>query len=199
MTLNKNKTLEPQKYLKKTTISTLTDNTLNLNDSNIKEILKQRAVDLAKEIDYSDDESGTIDIVEFLLNNEVYAFDSSYVNQVIKLKDLTIIPCTPNYVLGVTSIHEQIISIIDIRVFFQMKFSGITNLNKIVILEKNGISFGIAADEIIGIKKTQIDCIQKNIDTFDDIRKKYFFGLANNQTIILDAERILSDQDLIIK
>jgi purine-binding chemotaxis protein CheW len=162
-------------------------------------ILRQRAEELSLEVDDSELEDDSINIVEFMLNDEVYAFDTIYTKQVASLKDLTTVPCTPSYVLGVAAMYEQIISVIDIRSFFQMQSKGISNLNKIIILERKNISFAIAADEVIGIKSVPLRKIQKSIDTFDDVRKKYFYGLTEDQTIILDGGKVLADQEIVVK
>ena len=165
---------------------------------NIEKILKQRAELLSEKMEYEDNNISTIDIVEFQLNSEIYAFEAKYIRQVAKIKDFSLIPHTPEYVLGVTAMHEQIISIIDIRIFFEMNINGISNLNKIVILEDKALSFAIATDEIIGIKTIPRSSLQQQIDTFDDIRKKYFLALTSTQTIILDAKKLLSDSDIIL-
>ena len=164
----------------------------------VEQILKQRAEELSEEVDESSDDEEFINIVEFRLNDEIFAIDALYTKQVGTIKNLTTIPCTPEYVLGVTGMQEQIISVIDIRTFFQMQSTKTTHTKKIIVLEKKDMCFAIAADDVIGIKKVYLKTVQKTIDTFDDVRKKYFYGLTGDQTIILDGGKILTDQDIIV-
>ncbi|MCF7790403.1 MAG: chemotaxis protein CheW [Victivallales bacterium] len=168
-------------------------------DKDKNKILEQRALELAKEVDDSREDDEFINIVEFLLNDEVYAFEAGYTKLVASLDTLTPIPFTPDYVIGVTAVQEQIISVLDIRSFFQMNKRENTKHKKMVVLGKENIAFAVAADDVIGIKKIFFNTIQKTVDTFDDIRKKFFYGLTGEQTIILDAEKILDDQDIIVK
>ena len=165
-----------------------------------KKILRKRAKNLAKEIEKTRDSDKYIDIVEFSLAQEKYGIQSEYVRQVCMLKDLTEVPCTPPHVLGIISLHEQIISVIDIRVFFDLKSPGITNLNRIIVLhsEKDNMEFGILADEIIGMNSIAESTIQRSLATLSDSRAKYFHGLSEDQTIILDGYKILTDKELIL-
>ncbi len=170
-----------------------------ISEEEIQKILKERAAILAEEVEEKDD-NNYINIVEFNLNDEVYAFDVKYISQVVNIEKVTDIPCTPPFVLGVTEAQEKIISIIDLRSFFDMQHPKDNILSeKLIILEYNNNSFGITADKVIGMKKVTIDSIQTNMATFDDMRKKYFYGLTKDQTIILDANKLLLDPEIIIK
>ena len=169
------------------------------SEEEIEIILKDRAAVLAEELEEKEDDN-YINIVEFYLNDEIYAFDVKYISQVTNIEKITDIPCTPPFVLGVTEAQEKIISIIDLRSFFDMQHPKENILSeKLVILEYSNISFGIIADKVIGMKKITIDSIQTNMATFDDIRKKYFYGLTKDQTIILDGSKLLQDPEIIIQ
>ena len=166
-----------------------------------KEILKERAILLAEEVEETQSSDRYIDIVEFSLARETYGIQSEYVRQVCLLKDLTQVPCIPPYVLGIISLHEQIVSVIDIRTFFGLESPGITNLNRIIVLhsEKDNMEFGILADEIHGMKSVAENTIQSSLATLSDNRAKYFYGLSDEQTIILDAQKILTDKELVLE
>ena len=168
-----------------------------LTDDEINNILKKRALALAEELEEEINSDDFLNIVEFMLGEEKYAISAEYTKQVSTLKDYTVLPCVPSYVIGITKLHEQIISVIDIRQFFGMQHT-VTNLDKLIILQSNEMSFGIIADSVIGMKTIQITSIQHSISTLDDARKKYFYGLSDEQTIILDGFKILSDKEILI-
>jgi len=191
----------------KTAIKSTVSNSKSLKGENIftaerkKAILRERAAILAEGVEETQDSGSYLDIIEFGLAMEKYGIQSAYVRQVCMLKDLISLPCVPRYVLGITSLHEQIISVIDIRTFFGLKSPGITNLNRVIVIysEKDNLEFGILADEIYGVKSVAENTIQSSLATLSDNRAKYFYGLSEEQTIILDGYKILTDPDIIIK
>ncbi len=166
-----------------------------------KEILKERAYLLSLNIDEVQSTDRDIDIVEFGLAKEKYGIQSKYISQSCILKDLIQLPGVPSFVMGITSLHEQIISVIDIRIFFGLKSPGITNLNKIIVLhsEKDNIEFGILIDEIYGMKTVAESSIQSSLATLSDNRAKYFYGLTQEHTIILDGYKILTDPEIVVE
>ena len=83
-------------------------------------ILKARTVALAQELVENAAEGEQIEIVEFLLADERYAIESAYIGEVYPLKDLTPLPCAPSFVLGIINMRGKILSIIDLRIFFEM-------------------------------------------------------------------------------
>ncbi|MDP3706806.1 MAG: chemotaxis protein CheW, partial [Polaromonas sp.] len=68
-------------------------------------ILHDRALALAVEPDKTQTLDQSIEVVEFLLAHERYAVESSYVREVYPLENLTPLPCTPAFVLGIVNLR----------------------------------------------------------------------------------------------
>src|SRR5262245_12872407 len=64
-------------------------------------ILRARAQALAREPEREETAGETLQVVEFTLAYETYAIELGYVREVYPLKELTPLPCTPAYVLGI--------------------------------------------------------------------------------------------------
>ncbi len=162
-----------------------------------KKILKQRADALAiKPEKKEEDES--IEIVEFQLAHEKYGIESIFVREVYPLKDLTPVPCTPSFVAGLINVRGEILSVIDIKKFFNLPEEGLTDKSKVIIICNDRIEFGILADEIVGVDLILIRKLQSTIPTLTGIRAKYLKGVTAGQIVVLDAEKILSDKKIII-
>ncbi|MDO9450880.1 MAG: chemotaxis protein CheW, partial [Rugosibacter sp.] len=95
-------------------------------------ILKVRAQALAREPVSAEAADGHVEVVEFLLAHERYAIDLSYIREVAPMENLTPLPCTPAFVLGIVNLRGEILSVIDIRKFFDLPEKGLTDLNKII-------------------------------------------------------------------
>ncbi len=162
-----------------------------------KKVLRQRALALAKEPEREGTEEG-IEIVEFLLARERYGIDASYVREVYPLNALTPVPCTPPFVLGMINVRGQIVSVIDMKKFFDLPDRGLGDLNKVIILRSEAMEFGILADEIVGMARLRPEELQSSLPTLTGIREEYLKGIAKNTMVVLDAERLLADKKLVV-
>ena len=172
-----------------------------------KRILETRAEALAREAPLPDSSLGKgglrggdfIEIVEFVLANEYYGIESRYVREVYPIKDYTPLPGVPPFVLGLINMRGQIISVIDIKKFFDMPDRGISDLNKVIIIHDDVMEFGILADEILGVRNIALDQIQPPPPTLTGIREEYLRGVSHERRVILDAKRLLEDEKIIVR
>jgi purine-binding chemotaxis protein CheW len=163
-----------------------------------KRILKARADLLARPTDTEQVQDATIEVVEFMLANEHYGIESRYVREVHPLKDYAPLPCTPAFVLGLVNVRGQIVSVIDIKNFFELPENGITDLNKVVIIHERNMEFGILADSIIGVRSIEVNKIQPSLPTLTGIRAEYLMGVTPERLVVLDARRLLSDGKIVV-
>jgi len=162
-------------------------------------ILHERALALAAESGKVQAHDERIEVVEFLLANECYAVESSYVREVCPLENLTTLPCTPAFVLGIVNLRGEILSVIDVRKFFDLPETGLPDLNKIIVLESGNIIFGILADVILGVRHIPIAKIQLSLPTLTGIREKYLKGVTPERTVLLDAAKLIADEGIVVQ
>ncbi|MGC2423549.1 MAG: chemotaxis protein CheW [Nitrospirota bacterium] len=162
-----------------------------------KNILRQRARALAKEPEKKG-AGEEIEIIEFLLAQERYAIDASHVREVYPLNDLTPVPCTPPFVLGIINVRGQIISVIDLKKLFGLPEKGLGDFNKVIILKSDAMEFGVLADVIVGFRLLRLAGLQQVIPTLTGVREEYLLGVTEDRLIVLDAEKILSDEKIVI-
>jgi len=163
-----------------------------------KQILKARARALAREPKREREAEDTIEVVEFVLAYERYGVQSSYVREVYPLKDLTLLPCAPPFVLGIVNVRGQILSVVDIKKFFDLPEKGLTDLDKVVVLRAGSMEFGILADLIAGTRVVARRELQPSLPTLTGIREEYLMGVTADRTVILDAQRLLSDPKMVV-
>lgn len=162
-------------------------------------ILKARAQALAREPEPAEAAGGHIEVVEFLLAHERYALESQYVREVYPLENLTPLPCTPAFVLGIVNLRGEILSVIDLKKFFELPEKGLTDLNKVIVLQSGNMLFGILADVIAGVRRIPVTDIQPSLPTLTGVREEYLQGVTPERTVILDAEKLLTDESIIVQ
>jgi purine-binding chemotaxis protein CheW len=161
-------------------------------------ILKQRAHLLAQETSLALSDASDLEVIRFQLGEDVYAFEAGYVREVFQLKELTPLPCTPPFILGIINVRGQVLSVMDLKIFFNLPEKGITNLNKLIILHKQGMVFGVLADVILGTHAMLVRELQLSLPTLTDVQEKYLKGVTKDRMVILDAEKLLSDTDTLV-
>ena len=162
-------------------------------------ILQARALALAQEPSLEEAAVEGIEVVEFMLAYERYAVESRYVREVSYLENLTPLPCTPAFVLGIVNLRGEIIPVIDLRKFFDLPEKGLTDLDKIIVLQSGKILFGILADTIVSVRRILLTHIQPSLPTLTGVRKNYLKGVTPERVVILDAERLLMDESIIVQ
>lgn len=163
-----------------------------------KRILKARAETLAQVPAPSDSPDKHIEVVEFTLAGEHYAVESHYVREVSPLDQFTVLPCTPEFVLGIVNVRGEILSVLDLKQFFELPDSGLTDLNKALVLQDQDMVFAILADVIDGVRNIPVEGIQSSMPTLAGVRAQYLRGVTAGRLVILDAGKLLTDPDIIV-
>lgn len=164
-----------------------------------KKILQERVLILAEPPDSISPIQESLDAVTFLLAYEQYAIETAFVREVIHLREFTPLPATPAFVLGIINVRGEILSVIDLKQFFDFSDTGLTDLNKVIVIENETMRFGVLADVILGISRIALSSIQAPPSTFTGIRADYLRGVTQERLIILHANKILSDQKISVQ
>jgi purine-binding chemotaxis protein CheW len=140
-------------------------------------------------------------MVTFSLGGKDYGIDIMRVKEIAKFTQFTYVPNTAHFVRGVYNLRGDIISIIDLRLFFNLpaeqKSEGAPESGLILRLENNLIGVIVdSIDKVVGISSRQV---QPPHPIFGDINVKYISGVAEHDErlyIILDVDRIFrKDED----
>ena len=161
-------------------------------------ILKARARALAQEPAQATPEQEFLAIIEFRLASETYGLESAFVREVLPLRDFTPLPGAPAFVLGIFSARGQILSIVDLKKFLNLPETGLDQLNKVIILRNEQMEFGILADAILGARAIALNTIQTSLTTVAGNGAAYLRGVTAERVIILDAEKLLGDDMIIV-
>jgi len=164
-----------------------------------RELLEKRARELARR---PDDESSTderIQIVEFTIAHERYGIEARYVREVYPLRELTPLPGTPEFVLGIVNVRGRVTSLVDLKKFFALPEKGLSDTNHVVLLSSPEMDFGILADCMLGVRELSAEELQHDLPTFTGHRKEYLLGVARDGVVVLDARRILGDPRMIVR
>ncbi len=140
-----------------------------------------------------------VSVVQFLLSGEKYAIEINKTVEAIRLKNLTPLPKTPEFILGLVNVRGRIMAVVNLKTFFELKSSAINDMEEIIILQNKDFQFGILTDEILGVGEVDMDSLTEKFPTLNEKRKKYLKGVAPDGLILLDAEKIVNDPVLVVE
>jgi purine-binding chemotaxis protein CheW len=166
--------------------------------ASVRAILRSRAEELARPPETRAQGARLLEILEFTLGQERYAFPSSRVRGVFRLTEITPLPGLPPFVLGVINVRGRILSVMDIRRLLEFGDTGLTNLNQAIILQGGDMELAVLADEVTGVYTVDADEGQRTLPTLSARQREYLRGVTENRVVILDADKLLASRDLLV-
>ena len=132
----------------------------------------------------------------FSLADKEYAVDIGSVREVRRIKQVTPVPKSLDFIEGVVSLRGRVIPIVNLRKKLSLPSPEKTSLNRVLITESNNHMLGIAVDRVIGV--LTID--ESNIEPPDEVLKKaeYLIGvgkIGKRLVLIADIEKLLSSEE----
>ena len=163
----------------------------------IEKLLKSRTERLAKPIKEQEIDN-KLSVVEFLLAKEKYAIESVYIQEIQPLLDLTPLPTTPKFILGITNLRGQILSVMNLKTFFGLLDADIKNSPKLIVVSVGEMTLAFLADDVIGQNKISLLDLQTSLPTLSEKQSKYLIGITKDQLIVLDIVKLLTDKSIIV-
>ncbi len=141
----------------------------------------------------------TNQFVVFKVGIEEYAIPILKVNEIIRLKGITIteVPNTQKYVLGIINLRGEVIPIIDLRMKFNMPQKEMDDSNRIIIVNIEDKSIGLMVDSVSEVAHIEQEDITQPPEEISDINSRYITGVAKYKDrifIILDIDIITNDK-----
>ena len=163
------------------------------------EILKVRAANLAAESDDHPEAPGVLEVLAFTLGQEKYGIETRYVREVTPMNELTALPGSPSFVMGIVNIRGRVVSVIDIRKLFDLPQRGVGDQDRIIVLHDDMMEFGILGNSILGVVLVLTNELQEALPTLTGLRAEFLKGIAGDRMAILDGSRLLADEKVIVR
>jgi purine-binding chemotaxis protein CheW len=170
----------------------------NLLSRKAQSILQNRAEELAAEHQEEGLDENAIEVLEFILANEHYAMETIHIREVYPMREFAQIPGTPPFVLGLINIRGQILSVVDIRRFFDLPVKGLSDLNRVMVIETPKMEMGVLADRIIGVRHVSQEALQPSLPTLTGIRAEYLRGISRDGLVVLDVLKMVADPKIVV-
>lgn len=170
----------------------LNEGEIERHEQDLKNRLEYRAKQYAAQpedsVTYAEDEITRV--LVFRLGKEHYGIDVAVVRGVRSIEKITRVPAAPMFYRGVVNVRGQIISVLDLRLFFGMIADELPK-HELVLIESSDLFIGLLAEHIEEVQTIPLTLIEAG-------NTRYAHGVTKEHLIILDTDVLLSDERLIV-
>lgn len=149
--------------------------------------------------DRGDLEKDALRVLSFALGKENYGVDVTQAKEVFRTEHFTKIPGAPMFVVGVTNLRGQIVSIIDIRHFLGLPTPRPSQEMWIIVTDVHGSLVGLLVDRINEAVMIKRSDIQPPVPTISGAQALFTTGqiaYASNILVMLDLAKIMTCTEL---
>lgn len=130
-------------------------------------------------------------IVVFRINEEQFAVESSGVQSINDMMEVTLVPKAPDYIKGLINLRGNVISLLDLELLLEIEKST-GNKNSIIILNVKDELVGIAVDEVNEVLEIEDAVIKRLVE---DNKNAYIKGVINftdRIVTLIDIDKLLT-------
>jgi purine-binding chemotaxis protein CheW len=135
--------------------------------------------------------------LSFSLGQEEYGIPLLSVKEVVAVPEITPIPFTPTYFLGIMSLRGQVISVIDLRSKLNIK-PNTSAETAIVICELNSIFLGVVVDSVNSVITPKGDDLSPKPEIHGNKNTDYITNVYRKEKrliLFLDITKVLNSED----
>lgn len=144
------------------------------------------------------DVAGAIQYIVIRLGDELYGIDINYIDNIVRVPNMTRVPKVQPYILGVINLRGEVVPVMSIRLRMGLEATEVTKATRIIILktEQYG-TIGVIVDEVKEVVTLSPDMIEKA--TYSNANGNFISGIGkynvgNGYLIsLLDLNALFSD------
>ena len=136
----------------------------------------------------------------FKCSDEIYGISIKYVNEIIGLSQITKVPETQDYLIGLINLRGKIIPVIDVRIRFGKEPLEYNDRTCVIVIDVKSTVIGLivdAIDEVAAFAENEITP-PPSVSYLAMQAKKYVFGIGrvNGEVkLLLDPDKLINDPE----
>lgn len=134
----------------------------------------------------------------FHIGQEDFGIDISDVIEIVGIQKITEVPDMPNYIRGVINLRGKVISVMDVRLRFNMEQRDYDDRTCVIVVTVDDLTVGLLVDRVNEVVEIAENKIEDAPLTKSD--EGYIKGLGKIGTevkILLDVARLVNNCDVV--
>jgi purine-binding chemotaxis protein CheW len=135
--------------------------------------------------------AGSMQVVEFILGNELFAIDLFDTREVINSTEITPLPNTPSFIKGIIDLRGVITTIIDLKEMMRItQEAGGKKKSRIIVLDQSVSQkmIGVLVDDVLAVTTYAEDDIDKDAHASQNSERD-ILGIIRKKTKTADRDK----------
>lgn len=111
--------------------------------------------------------------VGFEINGVQLVASLEQVSEIVKAEDITPVPLTPNWVLGVSNVRGNVFTIVDLPGFLGFKVKAIRSAINVIVLSAKGFRTAVRVSEVRGLRQLPEEMAEGQLEEMNERIRPY--------------------------
>ena len=146
-----------------------------------------------RDVSAVDDPLDMVKHVSFALGEETYALNAARVHEVLRYSEITRVPGSASFILGIINLRGNVVTVIDARSVFGLPPAGHSQQSRIIVVEIEDFVLGILVDRVAEVIDMNKKAIESAPATSQDDSSRFIQGVYNQDEqliILVDFSRV---------
>jgi purine-binding chemotaxis protein CheW len=142
--------------------------------------------------------SELLQLVSFMIQNEEFAIDILFVQEINRMLQITKVPNAPAFVSGVVNLRGRVIPVIDLRTKLGMEVKEHDKNTRIVVVEVKEKTVGFIVDAVKEVLRIPASITEPPPELVIGINSEFIMAvgkLEDRLITLIDIEKILSNSE----
>lgn len=138
-------------------------------------------------------------LIVFHVADEEFGVPIGEIQEIIRMKAITPIPDSPEFIKGLINVRGDIVAVIDVKARFSLPRDEKVVPKHIIITKRDETPFGLIVDEVTEVLRIPETEIKKAPELVTHLHQQYVTGVVtieNRLLILIDLAQVLSEEEL---
>lgn len=144
-------------------------------------------------------EKGTKQYIVVKIGNEQYGLDISYIDNIVRMQNITRVPKVQPYFKGIINLRGEIVPVMGIRLKMELENDVFTPATRIIILKVEEGIIGILVDEVKEVVELSMDDIDRPAHSAKNDKNSFISGIGKHGEELIslfDISAILDESEM---
>ena len=140
--------------------------------------------------------NSAVDLATFYVGDALCGIDILNVQEINKHMEITKVPQSPDYVMGILNLRGQIVTIIDIGKKLGLSPTKLSNESRNIIVKSKEEYIGLVVDSIADVVRADSEKVESAPANIGGVQGKFFEGVFKTEDSligILNVEEVLKE------
>lgn len=145
-----------------------------------------------------EDVEESLQLLTLMLGDEEYGLNIMDIKEIIRPREVTEVPRTPDYVLGIISLRGVIIPVFDIRMRLGLDHGERGRKARVVVVNLADDLYGLLVDSVVQVLSIPLSRIDPPPEIIGGVGADFMKGVGKVEdrlVILLDLEKVLSAEE----